>query len=207
VVAPEKAKPLEYTISIGDVLYITVWQEDLNQEVTVRPDGMISLTLVGDVQALGLTLPQLDTEITKRLQDYIRYPEVSVVLRKFGGQKVVVLGEVGFPGVYTTVSNKVTVLDAIALAGGFTQDAVVSSVIVIRGGLVNPKGIRLNLNLNRTLLKADLSQNLVLDSQDIVFVPKKFIADMNYVISQIIGPISSGAQSGFSLEKLRDARW
>jgi polysaccharide export outer membrane protein len=204
VAAPQEAKPLEYTISIGDTLYITVWQEDLSAEVIVRPDGMISFPLVGDVRAGGLVISQLNAELTKRLQDYIKYPQVTVLLRKFGGKNVVILGQVGFPGVYAT-TGKVTVLEAVALAGGFTQDAVLSSVIIIRGGLANPKGVR--VNLNRAILKADMSQNLVLDPQDIIYVPKNFIANVNYVVNQIIGPLSSGAQSSFSFERLRDARW
>ena len=86
VAAPQEAKPLEYTISIGDTLYITVWQEDLSAEVIVRPDGMISFPLVGDVRAGGLVISQLNAELTKRLQDYIKYPQVTVLLRKFGGK-------------------------------------------------------------------------------------------------------------------------
>jgi len=209
---PEKAaavplktvKPLEYTISPGDILYIAVWQEDLSQEVIVRPDGMISFTLVGDIQAAGLTIAQLNAELTKGLQEYIRYPQVTVLLRKFGGSKVVLLGQVGFPGVYPT-AGKVTILEAVALAGGFTQDAVISSVIVIKGGPDNPKGIR--LNLNRAILRADPLQNILLEPQDIVYVPKNFIANVNYLISQVIAPLASGGQSGFTLEKLRDAKW
>lgn len=200
----QESKPLQYTIDAGDVLYITVWQEDLKEEVIVRPDGMISFPLVGDIPAVGLTLTQLDAEVTKRLEEYIKYPEVSVLLRKFGGQKVVILGEVNFPGVYA-VTGRATVLEAVALAGGFNQDAVLSSVIVIQGGLTNPKGVR--VNLNRAIMKADMFQNIVLNPQDIVYVPKKFIANVNYVVSQIIGPISSGAQSSFTFERLRDARW
>ena len=180
----------EYTISEGDVLYIYIWQEEtLSQEVIVRPDRKISFPLAGDIPAAGLTFPQLKQELTKRLKDYIKYPEVSISLKKLGGKKIIVLGEVKTPGVYS-VTGKKTMLEALALAGGVTEDAVLSSTILIRGGLQNPKGRR--LNLARAINKADMSQNVVLQPEDIVYVPKKFIANVNYILTQILGPISQG---------------
>ncbi|MFH1783728.1 MAG: polysaccharide biosynthesis/export family protein [bacterium] len=190
----DTAKVIEYTISAEDVLYISVWQEeDLNQEVIVRPDGKISFPLAGDVPALGATFAQLKEEITQRLKDYIKYPVVSISLRKLGGKKIVVLGEVGSPGVYSVTGRK-TVLEAVALAGGFTPDAILSSVIYIQGGLQTPQGKR--LNLSRALKKADLSQNVTLQPEDIIYVPKKFIANVNYTMSQILGPIYQGTVAG-----------
>ncbi|MFC1674562.1 polysaccharide biosynthesis/export family protein [Candidatus Omnitrophota bacterium] len=202
--APEVPKVLEYVIGPGDVLDISVWQEELDEEVIVRPDGVISFPLVGDLVAAGSTLTRLDLELTERLKEYIKYPEVSVLIKKFGGLKVVILGEVNFPAAYS-LPGRPTVLEAIALAGGFTDDAVLSSVIVIQGGLREPKGVR--VNLNRAIMRADMSQNLVLNAQDIVYVPKKFIANLNYFISQVISPISSGAQDTYTLQGLRDQRW
>jgi polysaccharide export outer membrane protein len=192
----------EYLIGNEDVLLISVWMnKDLDQEVIVRPDGMISFPLTGDILVEGLTLSQLKKEITDKLKEYIKYPEVSISVKKLGGQKIIVLGEVSSEGVYQG-TGKMTVLEAIASAGGFTSNAVVSSVILIRGGFSSPKGIR--LNLNRALLKADMSQNMYLEPQDIIYVPKKFIANVNYFVNQIIGPISQGA---YSTEKLRMAPW
>jgi len=194
----------EYIIGEGDILYISVWQEDLKEEVIVRPDGKISFPLVGDVLAAGLTLTQLDAEITQRLKEYILEPEVSVSVRKIAGKKIIVLGEVDFPGVYT-ISGQSTVLEAIALAGGFTQDAVLSSVILIRGGFLNPQGKR--LNLNQAILKPSVRENILLQPEDIIYVPKKFIANVNYFVNQIIGPIAQGSQNIYSTQKLREARW
>lgn len=193
---PEEKTPeiLEYTISKADVLYISVWQEEnLSHEVIVRPDGKISFPLAGDVPVVGLTFTQLKEELTQRLRDYIKYPVVSVSLRKLGGKKVIVLGEVGSPGIYSVTGER-TVLEAVALAGGFTMHAIPSSVILIQGGLQNPEGKR--LNLSRALKKADMSQNVVLQPEDIVFVPKKFIANVNYTLNQILGPISRGIVTG-----------
>ena len=197
-----KLEVQEYTLGEGDVLYISVWQEDdLSQEVIVRPDGKLSFPLAGDVPVLGLTFTQLKDELTERLKEYVRYPVVSISLRKFGGKKVIVLGEVTHPGVYS-VTGKNTVLEAIALAGGFTEHAVHSSVILVRGGLQTPEGKR--LDLSRAIKKTDIGQNVTLQSEDIVYVPKKFIADLNYVLTQIIEPISRGVWTLYIFESLED---
>jgi len=155
----------------------------------VRPDGKVSFPLIGDVQAVGSTISQLDREITERLKEYVKSPEVSISIKKLGGKKVILLGEVGKAGVYS-VTGAHTLLEAIGLAGGFSKDAVPSSVVLIRGGFVHPKPRRLNLS---RALAGDLSQNIALQSEDIIFVPKKFIADLNYFLSQIIEPLAQGA--------------
>ncbi len=188
--AKERPEVQEYTIEEGDVLYISVWKEDdLSGEVVVRPDGKISFPLAGDVLASGLTFTQLKEKLTKRLKEYIKYPVISISLRKLGGKKVIVLGQVTRPGVYS-VTGESTMLEAIALAGGFTPHAVSSSVILVRGGLQNPEGTR--LDLSRAMKKTDVSQNVALQSEDIVYVPRKFIANVNYFLTQILDPISKG---------------
>lgn len=187
----------EYTIGDEDVLHISVWQNpDLDQEVIVRPDGKISFPLIGDIQASGLTIPELDGEITRRLTEYVRFPEVSISIKKIGGSRVIVLGQVSSPGIYA-VAGKRTIMEAVAMAGGLTRDAVPSSTILIRGGFAAPNAQRINLS---KLLKGDLRQNIVLESQDIVFVPRKFISDVNYFLSQIIDPLSKGAYTRKELQ-------
>ena len=197
--AEENSKIFEYRIGEADVLYIAVWrEEDLSQEVIVRPDGKISFLLAGDVPAAGLTFPQLKEELIQRLKSYIRYPVVSVSLKKLGGRKVIVLGAVNHPGVYS-VTGKNTILEAISLAGGFTPDAVASSTIHIEGGLQSPKGRK--LNLTRAINGADMSQNVVLEAEDIIYIPRTFIADVSRVLTQILGPISQGVYSSRTLHK------
>ena len=203
-VLAQKKEPrvLEYTIGGADVLYIAVWQEEtLSQEVIVRPDGKISFPLVGDIPAQGLTFTQLKEELTQRLKSYIKYPSVSISLRKLGGKKVIVLGEVGEPGVYS-VTGKSTALEGIALAGGFTSDAVVSSVIHIRGGFKRPKGTR--LNLTRAIDKGDYSQNIALQPEDIIYVPKKFISNVSWAMTQLLGPLSKGITDYRTIETFGD---
>ncbi len=181
---------IEYVIGEEDILIIAVWQNpDLTQDVIVRPDGQISFPLIGDVLAKGRTVSQLDQEITKKLREYIRQPEVSISIKKLGGNKVMVLGEVLKPGVYAVTGAK-TILEAISLAGGFTKDSVASSVILIRGGLQNPEAKRIDLS---KALAGKPGLNVALLSEDIVFIPKKFIANVNYFLEQIIGPLSKGA--------------
>ncbi len=191
--APIAQKPKEnneYAIGVDDVLFISVWQnKDLDQEVTVRPDGKVAVLLIGDTQAQGLTIAQLTETIKDRVKEYIKYPEVSVTLKKMGGKKIIILGEVASPGVYN-ITNQVTVLELIGLAHGYTKDAVLSSVLVIRGGLQKPVGQK--VDLVRAIKTADLSQNILLEPEDIVYVPRSFISNVSYVMTMILSPISQG---------------
>jgi len=171
-------------------------EETLNQEVIVRPDGKISIPLAGEVFAVGLTFNQLKEELTQRLEEHIYYPVVTISLKNLGGRKVIVLGEVRHPGVYS-VTGKNTILEAIGLANGLTPDAVASSTILINGGLHNPKGRK--LDLTRALKKADMSQNIVLHAEDIIYIPRTSIASVSHVLSQILGPISQGVYTSRTL--------
>jgi len=201
---PSGGSMLEYRVGEGDTLFIHVWQnDDVSQEVTVRPDGRISFPLAGDVEALGKTLGQLKEELTQRLKEYIRAPQVSISVAKLGASKVIILGEVTYPGVYG-VSGKRTVLEAVALAGGFTSDAVVSSIILVRGGLQKSTGRRINLNKSLKGKDDKNENNVELRSEDIIFVPKKFISDVNYLVNTVLGPILQGS---LSTETLRNAKW
>jgi polysaccharide export outer membrane protein len=181
VVSSEDAEERQYYLDIGDVLDISVWQiPDLSRpEVIVRPDGKISFPLIGDIGAEGLTLTQLDNIITERLKTYIKAPEVSVMIRRFGGQsnKFVILGEIYNPGIYK-FSVMPTITELIAAAGGYTKYAVLNSVMLIRGDVkVKPKAKR--INLARILKHADLSQNISLKPNDIIYVPRSFIGKIN----------------------------
>jgi len=170
---------------------------ELSEEVTVRPDGKISFPLIGDMEARGLTIAQLRQALKEGLKKNMRYPDVSVTIKKLGGAKVIVLGEVADPGVYAVTGAK-TILEAIGQAGGFTKDSVPSSTILIRAPFTDkPQAQRINLS---SALKGELSENVTLLSEDVVFVPKKFIANLNYFLSQIIDPLAKGAYASREIQ-------
>lgn len=197
-----KKKSKQYLIGVGDILRISVWQNpDLRDEVMVRPDGMISFSLVGEVHAAGRSISDLQGELAEKLKEYIRYPQVSISISKLGGKRVLLLGQVRRPGIYTVTGGR-TLLEAIGIAGGFTNDAVASSIVHISGGFENPVAQR--LNLTKALDKGDMSENIILESDDIVFVPKKFIADVHYVLNRMLAPISRGIFDIKDLEDVRD---
>ena len=124
--------PADYRIGPEDILIISVWKnEAVSKTVPVRPDGKISLPLVNDVTAAGLTTLELRDVLAKKLAEYIPQPEVSVIVSEVRSFKVSVMGEVAKPARYELKSHT-TVLDALALAGGFTPFAARSKVVILR---------------------------------------------------------------------------
>jgi polysaccharide export outer membrane protein len=122
----------DYTIGPEDLLYIGVWKnEPLSRQVPVRPDGMISIPLVNDVRAAGLTPMQLRDVLVRRLSDFMPNPEVSVIVQEVHSPKVSVLGEVAHPGRFD-LRGRTTVLDLLALAGGLTEFASRSRIVILR---------------------------------------------------------------------------
>ncbi|MBI3087271.1 MAG: polysaccharide biosynthesis/export family protein [Candidatus Omnitrophica bacterium] len=173
-VAQQRPATSEYILSTGDVLEVFIWQQpDLSRNVIVRPDGRISYPLVGDVEAAGKSLTELDAMLTDRLKTYLRFPDVSLSIQRFGGTKTIVLGEVASPGVYVPAGEG-RVLEVLAMAGGFTQDAVEHNVMLIRGGLTSPQVAK--LDLSRALNRGALEENVLLQPDDILYVPKTSIA-------------------------------
>ena len=180
----QAAETIEYTIGLGDVLNISVWQwPDLDMpNVVVRPDGKISFPLVGDVKAEELTLTELDRILTEKLEEFIKDPEVSVAINQFGGRKVILLGSVASQGVYAP-TGRTSVLEVIALAGGFRQDAVASSIILIRQQ--PERNLFYRLNLKMALRGGNMRDNIEVESNDIIFVPKRFITSVNEFVGQV----------------------
>jgi len=126
------AQSSDYLIGPEDVLDIAVWSNDkISRTVPVRPDGKISLPLLNDVQAAGLTPIQLRETLTKALVAFVPQPEVSVIVREVHSVKVTVIGQVKVPGRYE-VKSRATVLDLLAMAGGFTDYAARDSIVVLR---------------------------------------------------------------------------
>ena len=129
--APEP-QAAAYVIGPEDVLDIAVWSNDkISRTVPVRPDGKISLPLLNDVQAAGLTPTQLRETVTRALTAFVPQPEVSVIVREVHSVKVTVIGHVKVPGRYE-LKSRATVLDLLAMAGGFTDYAARDSIVVLR---------------------------------------------------------------------------
>jgi len=159
-----------YVIGANDVLAINVWKEpDISRSVPVRSDGKISLPLVGELQASGQTPRQLEQEITKRLQSYISEPEVTVIVTASNSQRVNIMGMVSRPGAYLLTSST-TVLDAIAMAGGFKDFAKQKSIYVLRQA---PDGTqkRIPFNYKEVIKGKNPDQNIPLQAGDTLVVP------------------------------------
>jgi len=155
-----------YRIGPEDVLRITVWKnEAMSGTVPVRPDGKISLPLINDIQAAGLTALELRDVIAQRLQEYEKNPEVSVIVQEVRSYRVSIMGEVARPGRYD-LKSAATVLDVLALAGGFTQFASRSRIVVLR-----PEGSTTKqIPFDYTKVPKD-QENFPLKNGDVVLVP------------------------------------
>jgi polysaccharide biosynthesis/export protein len=159
-----------YVIGANDVLAINVWKEpDISRSVPVRSDGKISLPLVGELTASGQTPLQLEQEIAKRLQNYISEPEVTVIVTDSKSQKVNIMGMVTKPGAYL-LTSATTVLDAIAMAGGFKDFAKQKSIYVLRQA---PDGTqkRIPFNYKEVIKGQNPDQNIRLQAGDTLVVP------------------------------------
>ena len=171
----------QYRIGPEDLLQISVWKnEAMSRNVPVRPDGKISLPLLNDVQAAGLTALELRDVLTQKLADYMPNPEVSVIVSEVRSFKVSVVGEVNRPARYE-LKSWTTVLDALALAGGFTPFAARSRIVILRPEGNTVKRIPFNYNkvtssreslLDRIINPGGEGQeNFYLQNGDIVLVP------------------------------------
>lgn len=135
----------DYRIGPEDVIDVFVWKEpELSSSVVVRPDGKISLPLANEIDASGKTATDLRAEIIEKLNKYIAQPVVSVMIKQVNSLKISVLGEVRKPDMYR-IKNRVTVLEAIAMAGGFTDLAKPTKVVVIRNSAAGPQRIKINI--------------------------------------------------------------
>lgn len=160
---------VEYKIGPEDELYISVWKnETLTRTVPVRPDGKISLPLLNDVQAAGLTPMQLRDVLRKKLAAYMSNPEVSVVVQGVKSFKVSVTGEVKKPGTFE-MSSRSTVMDALARAEGMSDFAARSRIVVLRRDGTEVK--RIPFNYNRAISEDGARENFYLRPGDIVIVP------------------------------------
>jgi polysaccharide export outer membrane protein len=159
-----------YVIGNGDLLAISVWKEaELTRSIPVRSDGKISMPLVGEIQASGLTPLALEEEISEKLKNFVTTPEVTVVVEQINSKKFNILGQIGKPGSYS-LSLASTIMDAIAAAGGFRDFAKKGSVYILRQ---NADGTQTKINFNyKDFIKGKHpEQNIKLEPRDTIIVP------------------------------------
>jgi len=175
----------EYKIQFGDQLDIKfLYNPELNENLPVRPDGRITLQIIGDIMVIGLTPMQLAETLKTRYAAEVRKPEITVVVRQFAAQKVFVDGEVSRPGLLQLV-GPMTVSQAIAQSGGFGYDARKTQIIVIRQ---NPGGKPLVtvVDILQVQRGIDMANDINLMPYDMVYVPKSQIAEVDKWVAQYI---------------------
>ena len=175
----------EYKIQVGDELDIKFfYNSELNEKVTVRPDGRISLQLVHEVMVAGLTPWELTQHLKQKYSPELKKPEIAVIVRSFGAHKIYVDGEVNRSGMFPLVGHT-TVLQALSLAGGLKDTARKGEVLIIRRGEGN-KPLVSSVNLNKVVDGTDILQDIPLKPFDIVYVPRSSIANVNVWVDQYI---------------------
>lgn len=159
----------KYVIGPQDVLDINVWKEPtISRTVPVRPDGKISLPLLNDIQAAGLTPDELGREITKDLRKYLDNPQVTVIVTAINSQRFFILGEVSRPGTFQLLPN-MTILEALADAGGFSPFAKLKNIYVLR--TVDGRQEKFPFNYKEVLKGNKTQENIVLMPGDTIVVP------------------------------------
>jgi polysaccharide biosynthesis/export protein len=168
-VAPAAASEL-FVIGVGDVLAVNVWKEaEISRTVPVRSDGRITLPLIGELEARGRTAKQVESEVSTRLKEFVSDPEVTVIVQEVHSQNFNILGQVQHPGTFP-ITHPITVLDAVALAGGFRDFAKTKSMYVLRQ---KPDGswTRLPFNYKEAIKGNSPAQNVRLETGDTLVVP------------------------------------
>jgi polysaccharide export outer membrane protein len=192
--AASRGHPSEYRIQPGDQMEIKFfYNPELNELVTVRPDGRVSLQLAQEIKTAGLTPIELTQALKERYARELNRPEIAVIMRTFAGQRIYVDGEVNKPAL-VPLSAAMTVLQSISSVGGLKDTALSSEVHIIRR---SPEGEPrvFTVDLTRVLNGTDLSQDVVLRPFDVVYVPKSTIANINVWVDQYIRkniPVSFG---------------
>jgi polysaccharide export outer membrane protein len=158
-----------YKIGPQDVLRVDVWKEpEISRTVPVRPDGKVTLPLLNDVQASGLTPVQLATKIAEGLKKYITNPQVTVGVTEINSRRIFVTGEVTRPGAFSLLPN-MTVLQALSSSGGFTQFARLKNIYILR--MEDGKQVKHPFNYKEAVSGKHPEQNIILEGGDVIVVP------------------------------------
>ena len=185
IVVPERAP---YRMTVGDRVGVRFFfYPAYDVTVMVRPDGMVTIPLVGEIKAEGMTPSELEAIVRARYAQLLAEPEVSVILLEFADQRVFVFGEVNNPGAYD-LKGSATVLDAVAEAGGITYNGRNDSVILIRQ---QPDGVFAGTRVNlEDLLAGRSAESVFLSAGDVVYVPMTFIAKIDVFVDQFFAKLT-----------------
>jgi polysaccharide export outer membrane protein len=163
----------EYIIGPEDILEITVWKNaDLSKQVQVRPDGRISLPLLGDISAVAKTPVQLTEEISTGLKSFMESPTISILVKEVNSYQIYVLGEVNKPGKYP-LKSKTTLLQGITVAGGFTSMAARNKIVIFRFSKDGEGLTKLKASYDDIVVRDGSSQNMELKPGDQIVVPSE----------------------------------
>ncbi|TKB59326.1 MAG: sugar ABC transporter substrate-binding protein [Nitrospira sp.] len=163
----------EYIIGPEDILEITVWKNaDLSKQVQVRPDGRISLPLLGDISAVAKTPVQLTEEISAGLKSFMESPTISILVKEVNSYQIYVLGEVNKPGKYP-LKSKTTLLQGITVAGGFTSMAARNKIVIFRFSKDGEGLTKLKASYDDIVVRDGSSQNMELKPGDQIVVPSE----------------------------------
>ena len=191
-----------YRIQVGDELHVRfLYQPDMTEVVPVRPDGRISLAATGELSVVGLTPTEIEQAIVQQSSAHLRNPEVTVIVTKLGEQRVYVGGEVNKPGfVILRVDLTMTPLQAVLESGGFKTTAKLESVLLMTPG---PDGHFTAARVDMAQVVNDgVPERLRLHPNDVIFVPRTWIADMDLVVDQYVRgllPSRPHVGAGYSL--------
>lgn len=191
-----------YQIQIGDVLALKMLANpELNEEVTVRPDGMISTTLVQDVRAFGVTPKDLQQKLTELYKKELTQPKLTVIVKNFAPTRVYVMGEVQNPGEQVFVGPNLTVMQAIARAGGIKTTAQDNQLLIMRRGKADKPELY-KVDFKAIASGSDPGNDVRLAPFDVVFVPRSSIAEANVMYEQYFKNfISPSVGASYSLNK------
>lgn len=184
---PEAGVP-SYELQVGDAIAVKFWgYPELDEELTIRPDGKISMPFVDEVQAADLTPAELDAELTRRYTGELASPQITVIVRKAAGHLVYIGGHVNRSGLIE-LSPKLTLFQAIQVAGGLAEQARAKQVLLIR---TFPDGSRLAraLDLRPLMGGQDPSSDVLLQPFDVVFVPPRKIEGFDTFVAEYLDPI------------------
>lgn len=168
---------VEYKLAIGDQINVSVWRNpELSGTRTINPDGKVSFPLIGTIKASDLTIEEFRENLREKLSFYVRYPDITVTVESVAGQKVIILGEVKYPGIYT-FQGQLHLMEAIGLAGDVTKDAKRESIIIVSNNFTEYPVAR-RVNLFKALREGTSDPAFMLHGNDVLYIPRTFVADV-----------------------------